>query len=109
MIRLPYKSLTILFLTVAAIVFTAHTALTKDVLEFIDLPAGDDVQATIDPLLSCRDGIMFSLHTMDRSADTAEGPHRWDISFARDDGSLLLKEYPLWLSEANVPLVLEGR
>ncbi len=109
MIKLSYKIFGILLFVVAALAFSADTASTKDVLEFIDLPAGDDVQATLDALLACRDGVIFSLHTMDRLAQTAEGPHPWDISFARQDGTLLIQEHPLWLRESAVPLVSEER
>lgn len=109
MIRYPHKILSILTLIVAAFVLSANTASSKDVLEFIDLPAGDDVQANLDAVLACRDGVMFSLHTMDRVAHTSEGAHPWDITFALDDGSLLIQEYPLWLSKSEVPLTREGR
>jgi formylglycine-generating enzyme required for sulfatase activity len=96
-------------IVLAAIAVPARPALAKDVLEFIDLPAGDDVQAMMDPLLACRDGVMFELHTEDRVAHTAEGPHAWDISFAKEDGNLLIAEHPLWMARSTVSLAHEGR
>jgi len=107
--RFPYKILAMILLVIAALAVSSKTAFTKDVLEFIDLPGGDDVQGMLDPLLACRDGVMFELHTVDRIAQPDTGPHPWDISFAKDDGNLLIKEHPLWLSESSVPLVYNGR
>src|SRR5215203_1118953 len=107
------KTVVVLFLLAASFVFSIpisnETASAKDVLEFIDLPQGDDVQAMLDPLLACRDGVMFELHTADRVAQTAEGPHAWDITFAKDDGTLLVQEYPLWLGRSAIPLDHNGR
>ena len=108
MIQYRYKLLSIIFVVVAAFLISSEHTSAKDVLEFIDLPDEGIPQATLDPLLACRDGVMFELHTASTSANTADGPHPWDISFAQEDGNLIIKEHPLWLGRSSAPLVREG-
>jgi formylglycine-generating enzyme required for sulfatase activity len=107
--HLPHRIFILVLLVLAPLLFPSDSAYSKDVLEFIDLPAGEDVQAMFDPLIACRDGVMFELHAVDHIAHTENGPHRWDISFAKDDGNLLIAEHPLWLGQSSTPLVHEGR
>jgi formylglycine-generating enzyme required for sulfatase activity len=102
------KFVGVLLLALVAFVVMAHSASAKDILEFIDIPVTGDPQATVDPVLACRNGFAFGFHAVDKLALRDDGPHRWDISFALDDGALLIKEYPLWLGEAEVPLVRNG-
>jgi formylglycine-generating enzyme required for sulfatase activity len=108
MIRSPIKVLGVLLLTVAAFVFAVRSTFAGDIQEFVDIPITGDRQATVEPILACRNGIMFGFHAIDKLAKRTDGPHQWDISFAKDDGNLLLKEYPLWLGQAEVPLVRNG-
>ena len=58
--RLVVKIFGSLFLTMMIFAFSASLASAKDVLEFIDLPSGDHPQAALDPLLACRDGVIFN-------------------------------------------------
>jgi len=108
MIRLLGKVLGVLLLTMAVFVFSANSVLAGDILEFIDIPVTGAPQATVEPLLACRNGFMFGFHAVDSLAMRDDGPHRWDISFAKDDGNLLIKEYPLWLGATQVPLARSG-
>jgi formylglycine-generating enzyme required for sulfatase activity len=108
MIRSPLKLFGVLLLTLAAFVFSASTASTKDILEFIDIPE-DDVQAMMDPMLACTNGVSFEFHAVDKQASRPDGPHKWDISFANEAGDLIIQEYPLWLAEAEAPLHRNGR
>lgn len=108
MIRLQSKLIGVLLVMVAAIVISAGKALAADVLEFIDIPDTGEHQATVEPILACKNGFAFGFHALRALALQETGPRPWDISFATDDGSLLIKEYPLWLGEDSAPLVRNG-
>ncbi len=108
MIRLQVKVLGVLLFILAAFVFSASSVIAGDILEFIDIPTTDARQAAVEPILTCRNGFMFEFHAIDKLAKQKAGPHQWDISFAKADGKLLIKEYPLWLGQAEVPLVRDG-
>ena len=77
-------------------------------LEFIDIPVDTARQASVEPIVACRNGFVFGFHAIDNLAMREDGPHPWDISFADEAGNLLITEYPLWLGESEVPLVRDG-
>jgi len=108
MIRFQVKMLGVLLLTIAAFAFSAASASAKDILEFIDIPVTGDPQATIEPVLTCRNGFTFGFHAIDKLAMRDDGAHPWDISFATEEGNLLINEYPLWLGETEPPLFRNG-
>ncbi len=108
MIRTQVKLLGVFLFMLAAFVFTARSVAAKDILEFIDIPVTGDPQATIDPVIACRNGLTFGFYAVAKQAMRDDGAHRWDISFATDEGNLLIKEYPLWLGEAETPLTRNG-
>lgn len=108
MIRSQVKSLGVLLLTATVFVLSARWAFAADILEFIDIPVTDPRQGAVEPVLACRNGFAFGFHAVDALALHEDGPRQWDISFAKDDGNLLIKEYPLWLGKADVPLVRNG-
>jgi formylglycine-generating enzyme required for sulfatase activity len=107
MIRAKVKVLSVLLLALAATAFSVRSASTADVLEFVDIPITGDPQATIDPILMCRNGATFGFYAIDALAMRDDGAHPWDMSFADEEGNLLIKEFPLFLSRSNPPLVRE--
>ena len=83
MIRTQVKLLGVFLFMLAAFVFTARSVAAKDILEFIDIPVTGDPQATIDPVIACRNGLTFGFYAVAKQAMRDDGAHRWDISFAR--------------------------
>ncbi|MFN2201983.1 MAG: SUMF1/EgtB/PvdO family nonheme iron enzyme [Caldilineaceae bacterium] len=108
MIRAEFKVIGVIVLVIVAVAFSVHAASTADVLEFVDIPITGDPQATIDPILACRNGVTFGFYAIDALAMRDDGPHQWDMSFADQGGDLLIKEYPLFLAESDRPLVHKG-
>jgi formylglycine-generating enzyme required for sulfatase activity len=108
MVRSLSKILSALVFAVATLLFSASSASTKDILEFIDIP-DEDIQAAMDVALACRNGVMFGFHAIDELAMREDGPHNWDISFAKGGTDLLIKEYPLWLGESQTPLLRNNK
>lgn len=74
-------------------------------IEWIGLPDPPNVQATMELVQVCKNGITMGFYTVGPHAVNENGDQMgWDISFDRGDGNLLIFEYPLWLSEREIPL-----
>lgn len=83
-------------------------AAASDILLFVDIPAAPDVQASMEIIHACRNGVVFGFHAMDRQALVNDARRNWDISFAPTGRDLLFKEHPLWLTETT-PLTRDDR
>ena len=109
MIRSQVKILGVFLLAMVTFTLFVRAVSAKDILEFIDIPITGDPQGSIEPVIACKNGFTFGFHAVDRLAMRDDGAHPWDISFATNEGNLLIKEFPLWLAGADTPLVRNGR
>jgi formylglycine-generating enzyme required for sulfatase activity len=89
--------------TLCTIMLGIGSAQSVDVLEFINVPEPPNVQASLDLMLACENGVALGFNAMDLTADLGDGTRPWDISFA-DGDRLLIAEHPLALAAAPTPL-----
>ncbi len=107
MLHKLWKSTTLLLITFTAFLLTSTDVQSGDVLNFLVIPESPNVQAGMDVMLACENGVAFGFSTMVPMARLEDSEHVWDISFANEAG-LLIQEFPLALGESTTPLHLEN-
>lgn len=102
----------ILLLTLFLAITQYNSAQAHEIVEWIELPEPPNVQASIEVVQACKNGVSLGFFAENATARMDDGAEvMWHLSMEDldGDGRLLVNKHPLWLSELEQPLFKNGR